>query len=466
MNESKQVIIEQEIKERLNQFIDLRWKEKLRWFISLRWIAVVGLFFVITGTRYILKIELPVFQLYLGNFVLFFYNILFFLYNRKLEIHKDTVSQYFKKANYFAKLQILLDLVTLAYLIHFSGGAENPFIFYFIFHMVVASILLSNKEAYFQSTLAVVFLGLVIMGEYFGVLPHYHLGGFIPVSSAESELYLHPRYLLGIFSTFISTLYITVYFATSIVNRLRAEEAELVVANKKLEEQDRLKSQYVHMVSHDLQASLSTIQSCLKVVLSGLTGSISEKSREMVARAEQRSRYLLHFVKNLLDLSKIRISKKLEKKNIILSDVIQKVTEQLKPRAAEKGLELSIKNSIGNSSVFVNPDALEQLVVNLIVNAIKYTPWSGKIIVDCGPSTKDGFIQVSIQDTGIGIPEDSLFHIFEDFYRAKNAEQMEKDGTGLGLSIVKQIVGAHKGEIWVESHVGKGSKFFFTLPKG
>ncbi|MDD5686544.1 MAG: HAMP domain-containing sensor histidine kinase [Elusimicrobia bacterium] len=450
---------ENKIEEKINQSIDLRW------LINLRWIAVVVVFIVITFTRYVLEIKLPLIPLYTGNIVLFSYNILFFIYNRKLEFQKGTVTQYFKKANYFAKLQILMDLVALAYLIHFSGGVENPFIFYFIFHMVIASILLSNKAAYFQATLAVVLLGVIIAGEYLRVLPHYHLEGFFPVLSVGSELYLNPRYLLGIFSTFISTLYITIYFATTIVNRLRAEETELAVVNKKLEEQDKLKSQYVLTVSHDLQSSLSAIQSCLKVVLSDLTGAISEKSREMIARSEQRSQHLLHFVKDLLDLSKMRVDKEIEKKPVSLSEIVIKVVEQLKLKAEEKGLTISVGNFAGNTLISANPDAMEQLLINLTLNAIKYTPWGGKVALRITHSTLNNSVQVSIEDTGIGIPQEDLSHIFEDFYRAKNAEQMEKDGTGLGLSIVKQIINSHSGDIWVESEVGKGSKFSFTLPK-
>lgn len=461
MNEPKQIISEEELRERLRQFIDLRWKEKLRWLINLRWIAAVAVFIVITGVRYILNIELPLFPLYLGNFVLFFCNILFFFYHQQLELCEEKDEQFFRKANRFANIQISLDLVILTYLIHFSGGIENPFIFYFIFHMVIASILLSNKAAYFQATLAIVLLGTVIAGEYLKIVPHYHLSGFI-----HQELFLHPRYLLGVFSVFISTLYITVYFATSIVNRLREQEKELIIANKKLADQDRLKSQYVLTVSHDLQSSLSTIQSCLKVVLSDLAGEISDKSKEMVARAEQRSRYLLQFVKDLLDLSKIRATKEIEKKLISLSEVINKVVEQLKPKTEEKKLSLSIENFASNSSINANPDAMEQLLSNLICNAIKYTPRGGKILLNVQRSTLSDPVQVSIVDTGIGIPQEELPHIFEDFYRAKNAEQMEKYGTGLGLSIVKQIIESHNGEIWVESHVGGGSRFIFTLPKG
>ncbi|MDO8733755.1 MAG: HAMP domain-containing sensor histidine kinase [Elusimicrobiota bacterium] len=475
MNELKQISEDKEIKERLNRFISQRWIEKLNWFITVRWIAVMGLFVVITAAKYLLDIKLPVSYLYSGNVLLLFYNILFFFYFQRLKSQKND-DEWSKRANRFANLQISSDLILLAYLIHFSGGIENPFIFYFIFHMVISSILLSNKDAYLQATLSIFILGLMVAGEWTGVLPHYHLDEFFFGKIQffpKGMCILTPQYMSGLFFVFISTLYLTVYMATQIVNRLRREEKELVIVNKKLEEQDKLKSQYVHTVSHDLQASLSAIQSCLKVVLSDLTGTISQKTREMVARAEQRSRAVLHFVKDLLDLSKMRADKKLDKKPIPLSEIVTKVIEQLKPRMEEKKLSFVGANLFAQKGgqahpcvISANPDAMEQLFTNLLVNAIRYTPWGGKITVGCQPSTVNGFIQVSIEDTGIGIPQEDLPHIFEDFYRAKNAEQTEKDGTGLGLSIVKQIVNAHGGEIRVESQVGKGSKFFITLPEG
>ncbi len=447
MNETKQIIIEKEIRERIT------------WIINLRWFAVAGVFAAISMANYVLGIKLPMLPLYLGNIVLLLYNILFFFYNKKLSL-QDEGSSWFRKASNFANLQISLDLITLVYLIHFSGGIENPFIFYFIFHMVIASILLSNKAAYLQATLAILFLGMVISAEYLKILPHYHLEGFIPVEACL----LSPKHVFGVFSVFVTTLYITIYFATSIVNKLRQEEKELSITNSKLEEQDRLKSQYVLAVSHDLQASLSTIQGCLKVVLSNFADSISKKPKEMIARAEKRTLYMIRYVKDLLNLSKIRAAKELEKQSIILSVEIEKIIEMLKLTVDEKKIKLSIEIPGGNHSVWANPEALEHLLVNLMTNAIRYTPWGGKIGIQVKEKTDS--IQTVIWDTGIGIPQEEMSHIFEDFFRAKNAEKMEKDGTGLGLSIVKQIVDEHKGEIWVDSQAGKGSKFTFNLPKG
>jgi len=230
-----------------------------------------------------------------------------------------------------------------------------------------------------------------------------------------------------------------------------------------LTEQDHLKSQYVSVVSHHLQDSLSTIQFCLKVVLTDLVGSVPEKVREMVSRAESQSIYLLHFVKDLLNLSRVKAVKEMEMKRISLLKIIENVIKQLKPVAAKKSIMLELKDSTHGSSIFANKEAIEQLFINLLVNGIKYTNPDGKVGIEI---VEEKCFRIIVWDTGIGIPEVELPHIFDDFYRATNTKQIKEKGTGLGLSIVKQIVSAHKGEIRVESELNKGSKFILILPKG
>ena len=160
----------------------------------------------------------------------------------------------------------------------------------------------------------------------------------------------------------------------SIVNKLRKKENELFKANKLLAEQDRLKSQYVLIVSHEIQSSLSTIQTCLKVVLDNLTGTIPEKAKEMVARAEQRSRYVLDFVKDLLDLSKIRADKEkeLNKEVISLSEIASNVISQLKTKIDEKSLNLVREDSCNNTLIYANKDSIERVFVNLFGYAVKF----------------------------------------------------------------------------------------------
>ncbi len=428
--------------------------DRIKWFIYLRWIASFGLFLVITVSYYILEVDLNIYPLYIGNGFLLVYNTLFYFHYRK------NINKWLDKSNTFANIQISLDLAMLTYLIYFSGDLENPFIFFYIFHMVIASILLKNRAAYLQATLAIVLLGGVFLLICLEIIPHHHVLGTLSSGLCTIN---YPYFLIK-FSVFIVTLYFTVYMSTTIANKLRERENDLEIANEKLEKQDRLKSEYVLTVTHDLKSSLSAIQSCLVVVLSDLVGSISEKAREMITRAEQRSLSLIRFVEDLLNLSRIRVSKSPDKHKISLSEVVNKITEQLIPLIKRKNLNLSTRGFYNNSFVYANNRELEGVFLNLLSNAVKYTPSEGEIEVFCRKYKKGEYYQITVSDTGIGVPQSDLPYIFDDFYRGENARVFDKDGTGLGLSIVKHMINDMGGEIRVKSQLNKGTSFIFNLP--
>lgn len=433
-------------------------RTRIDWFLKLRWMAVGGAFFVITAAGFYFKINLPLGKLYSCTAILLLYNVLFYFYNRYLKIQASQDGWY-QKAYRFANIQIISDLLILTCYIHFSGGIENPFIFYFLFHMVIASILLSRRVAYLHSAATVFLLGVVVFGEYAGLLPHYHLAGFLP----EGACLVNFPTTAGIFFVFVTTLFFTVYMATSIVGRLRAGERELALANKMLEAQDQLKSQYVLRVSHDIKASLSTIQLCLNVVLGNFVGKVAEKQREVIARAEQRCTSLLEFVRDLLDLSRMRTTQKPAVHKTNLHNQVIKTVDHIKPKAAEKNIKIEVEIP-ADLHVLANEGALEELLTNLVYNAVKYTPSDGKITVKSQAFLDPKMVLLVVTDTGIGISKEDLPNIFTDFFRAHNAKELEKDGTGLGLSIAKRIVELHGGKIWVDSRLGKGSTFSFTLP--
>jgi two-component system phosphate regulon sensor histidine kinase PhoR len=175
---------------------------------------------------------------------------------------------------------------------------------------------------------------------------------------------------------------------------------------------------------------------------------------------------LTKIVEDLLALSKIE-SKEfyLKWESLPLSDLIDDVSDSVKEAAQKK--RISISRSIIPSSLEVMGDRnyLEQVFINLLDNAIKYTPKGGEISISAFEKG-EGNIQVEIKDNGIGIPKEDLSRIFERFYRVDKGRSQELGGTGLGLSIVKHLVQAHGGRVWVESQLGKGSTFHFTLPKG
>ncbi|MCM8796204.1 MAG: ATP-binding protein, partial [Candidatus Omnitrophica bacterium] len=176
------------------------------------------------------------------------------------------------------------------------------------------------------------------------------------------------------------------------------------------------------------------------------------------------SNRLAHLIDDLLDLSKIESGKlKMVFLPVDILEVIKRTLAVLEPQAKKKSISISLNVMDSLPKVLADPTRLSQVILNLLDNAIKYTPDGGKVSISI--FTKDKFVQVDIADTGIGIPQESLSRIFERFYRVDKARSRELGGTGLGLSIVKHIVLAHGGQVWVKSEEGLGSTFSFTIPQ-
>jgi signal transduction histidine kinase len=343
-------------------------------------------------------------------------------------------------------------------MLHFSGGIENPCVIFFIFHMVISSILLSTKESYLQATLAVGLITLLALLEYKNLIPHYCLSGFI-----MRDLHGDGFHIAGGLFIFTMTLYMIVYMTGSVATQLRQQEEAFRQANIQLEQKDRLKDEYVSRVTHDIKGHLAAIQSCLEIVDNQTVGSLNDKQKEFVQRAYRRTSKLAEFVRTLLKLTRMRLSDKFDREAFSLSETVDSAVVSVTTRANSKSITLSHSFEPIVDKVYGNQFSIEEMIVNLLLNAIKYTPAGGTVTLNIVDQQND--ILVEIVDTGIGIPENELEFVFDEFYRASNARKTERDGTGLGLSIVKQIVKRHYGEIWVESKLGEGTKFAFTLPK-
>ncbi|MDD5595499.1 MAG: HAMP domain-containing sensor histidine kinase [Candidatus Omnitrophica bacterium] len=426
--------------------------ERLSWLIRLRWIAVIGALLTVLFVRQGLKFNLPGFPLYAVILALFIYNLLFFFL--LIRGKKKPLS----RVNKIANSQISLDLLSLAVLIHFSGGIENPFIFYFIFHMIIASILLSRRDSFMQAAFAVSLFFLMVISEYLGVFPHYCLKKFM-----ISCQYHNPLYLGGVAFVFVSTLFIAVYLATSISNRLRQREKVLEQANEQLKAKDRVKSEYVLHVSHDIKEHLAAIQGCLEPVAAKITGELNPKQLDLIQRASRRTEKLMLFVKALLEITRIKLSRQIKMEYFSFGATLSEAISYVSAKAKEKNITLHFVLEPTIDKIRGSKEHIQETLTNLLANSVKYTPHNGKINIVA--EDKGNRILIEISDNGIGIPKAELPRIFEEFYRASNAKEVERDGTGLGLSIAKQIVEIHHGKIWVESEEGKGSIFHIELPK-
>ncbi len=230
-----------------------------------------------------------------------------------------------------------------------------------------------------------------------------------------------------------------------------------------LKEINKIKSQFVSMVAHELRAPLAAIKGWLEIILSGEAGGDAEQNEKWLHRAMDRSDSLLTLVNDLLVINRMESGKIVQKMEPVkINDIINKIVDFLRPDA--KKHKVSIKTELKEELPSIQADVgeMEKLFTNLISNAIKYNKENGSVTI-LG-KVKGNFVQYGVKDTGIGISAEHLSRIFDDFYRANDERTKKIPGTGLGLTIAKKIVNSHFGRIEAESEPGKGSLFSVCLP--
>jgi signal transduction histidine kinase len=229
----------------------------------------------------------------------------------------------------------------------------------------------------------------------------------------------------------------------------RYEEAQEAIAAR----EDVLK-----IVSHDLRNPLSTIAMATSLMLEEeLAPHIRTRQLQAVKRAGERMNRL---VQDLLDVAKLESGRlALKTQDVGLGMIASEAQETLGPLAAAKSIQLTTDVAPDLTDVHVDPGRIQQVLSNLVGNAVKFTPEGGRIVISA--TSANGTVQVAVSDTGPGIPPDRLEQVFGRFWQADRADRR---GLGLGLAIAKAIIDAHGGRIWVESEIGKGTTFYFTLP--
>lgn len=238
---------------------------------------------------------------------------------------------------------------------------------------------------------------------------------------------------------------------------------ENALAYQALGKLDQMKSRFVLTVTHELRSPVSVIRSLLRTMLAGYTGALGDEQRDLVTRALRRSDFLQTLIDDLLDLaagkSELRAGK--EREPVRLDDAIARVVKRFQVPATEKQIQLEWRSD-SPVGIAATDEGVDRILNNLVSNAIKYTPPGGRVSVTLRRVEDNAQLQVA--DSGIGIPEAALPHLFEEFYRAPNAKVLEKEGTGLGLAITQDLVTRYGGRISVQSQVGQGATFTVVLP--
>jgi signal transduction histidine kinase len=443
-------------------------------YINLRWLVIPAIVGATVVASFVFHITFPTLPVYIMCVIIALYNFLLFLWTRDLQ--KQDPEMVVGRVEAYVYIQVILDLLTLTALLHFTGGIENPFIFLYIIHTNAAAIFLPRRRVYELTTLAILLVTALLFLEYFGMIPHINLLGFVlPFRYADLSR------VLAVLAALAVLAYGTVYVATSIVGELRRRQREVVVLKDRLLEQrakeleqisaevDKLVDERRHfvrflsVVAHDLQSPLVATQSLLSYILDGYTGEITEGQKDLMQRGIRRIDDLLTLITDLLDIPRIEAGEiKREMREVLLNEVVKKATDGLDNLARQKGITLNIELPDISPKIVASSRRMQEVITNLVSNAINYTR-DGSVLVKV--TEDDGDARFEVVDTGVGILPNEMPKLFEDFFRGSN---VGAKGTGLGLSISKRIIEAHGGKIWAESpapETGKGSKFSFILPK-
>ncbi len=268
--------------------------------------------------------------------------------------------------------------------------------------------------------------------------------------------------------------------------QLSEANAALESSHVKLRALDRLKSDFVSNVSHELRTPLTAIRMSVDNMLDGVVGSLTPPLERYLGKIKSNTDRLVRLINDLLDLSRIEAGRiELRRTAIEIGALIRDVVDSLRPLAGEKALDLLAVPGPSPLHVFADRDKLQQVLVNLTGNAVKFTPPGGTVTVSARPVPGMGAstptsanptgpaqrapdalrsVEVTVEDTGEGIPPDELAAIFDKFHQVRRDGRHKAHGTGLGLSIAKSLIELHGGGIRVESEVGRGSRFIFSLP--
>lgn len=305
---------------------------------------------------------------------------------------------------------------------------------------------------------------------------------FAPIMVSDEFFGFTEIYREKQFTTEDATCFQTLVQQVAIPLQSASFTQELKATNRKLEKLERLKSEFISIVSHELRTPLTAIKNAMDIILSGKAGEMTENIEKFVSMGKRNAIRLSGIINDLLDISKIEAGKMDFKFELInIEPVIEYVKNNLSEVAKEKNLTIKYIPSNEDVEVYADSNRLEQVLTNLVSNAIKFTPDAGEIeisskVVNARELQYDNcfeedikklqgnYLQVCVEDHGIGIERKDLNHVFDKFAQIENSLSRKVGGSGLGLPIARQLMEAHNGAIWCDSEINKGSRFYFVIP--
>jgi signal transduction histidine kinase len=428
--------------------------ERLSWFLYLRWGAVVGALAILLAGPWLVPMAIQYGKIGVCVLILGVLNAFYLIYWEKLKSTRTGSPDFAWKVHFFLHFQMATDLALLTAMLFFSGGAKNPLILFYLFHLAISAILFTQAESLFYAAVALLLPWLLYVLEWGGILSADPWPGISGISN-DHELSVLLAYSVAVAGLwfFLSRLGLDVDIKEQ---ALRETGEKLQTANEALKQLDVYKNQFLKQVVFQLKKPAIEMDFDLSAVESALE-SKNEKGREAIQTAKKRIWILLELIEDLVWLSRTQAGEvPLKKIWVNVYETLLQRIQAVEDQARQKGIIFQLHGD-AQARLLADPASFERVADNLFSNAIKYTP-AGKSHVAVNFHPEGNWLVITVEDEGIGIPPKQQKKLFQEFFRATNAKTMEKFGTGLGLSIVKEVMDLHGGRVTLSSEPKKGTK--------
>ncbi len=435
-------------------------KRRNLWLIYLRYVVVVMLLGLILLGEIIPSLHIEALPIGILSGAILLYNLIFH------RTHPSLPEGYAPfNGLHYALLQMCCDIIALLSLNYLTGGVESPFFYFFIFHVIIGSLILPRHvvSMLIFFTVAVITTGAIL--ELKGSIAHFAVDGYFAAPQYTSEFYVITHITLLALILLVSN-----YLANSISKELYLRERSLTIAYRKLEEAEKAKSRYVMSVVHDLKTPIAAAMTYLNMILDGSLGRVPDAFERPLERSRIRLNNAIAIVNDILQLTQLKLAEKPEISQVNLTELIDEIYQEMRILFVAKKIRFSTwVNS--EKDIFIEGERklLKLALANLISNTHKYTERDGRVEIHIQREGESVIIEIA--DNGIGIPLDEQKKIFQDFYRSSVSRQKGIEGTGLGMSVVMHIIRQFNGRIEVHSPSQladgperQGTEFRISLP--
>ncbi|MEE9432078.1 MAG: HAMP domain-containing sensor histidine kinase [Melioribacteraceae bacterium] len=422
------------------------------WLIHLRFSAVLMLLVIFLTSLYLLNVEFSRIQ-YRAFIVI---TIAITTYNLFLYFIRSRLTCTPGKFNplHFSLLQIVLDLISLILLVHFTGTIETPLYMLFIFHMIIGSLILPRSVIFLIATIVLMVFTSMVAFEYYDIITHHHITALHLDEHSKNF-----NYIISSLGIFIFTIYTSVFITSRIVGKLYKREKQLKETLEQLNEAEKSKQKYIMGVVHEIKTPIAAAQSMIEIIRNGYVSEIDDKVKSKLDRAKIRNDEAITLINNILRISKLKLLGEVVQEEVDIIKVLRKIVEDRKELLSQKNIDLNYEDGTTIKPIVKGDEVLYELIFsNILGNSIKYSEENSRIeiLVD---KTKNNLL-IEFSDRGIGIPKEDLEKIASQFYRASNITSGKFEGSGLGLSLVKEILEKLNGSMKISSPSKIGSEKF------